>query len=72
MSSFLGSEGLQPRHLHAAARPTSQRASGHTLASNSAPAGWEKTVEKMKHEPRIDNPFALAYYMKAHGAHPSK
>ena len=36
----------------------------------SAPAGWKKTVEHMKDEPKIDNPFALANWMKDQGYHP--
>lgn len=33
----------------------------------SAPAGWEKTVKSMKKHKEIDNPFALAHYMKKMG-----
>ena len=32
-----------------------------------APEGWEKTVKAMKDEPEIDNPHALANYMKNKG-----
>ena len=36
-----------------------------------APKGWEGTVRAMKkHSDKIDNPFALSNYMKAHGAEP--
>ncbi len=32
-----------------------------------APEGWEGTVKAMKDEPEIDNPFALAHWMKKKG-----
>lgn len=32
-----------------------------------APEGWEKTVKAMKDEPGIDNPWALAWWMKGKG-----
>ena len=32
-----------------------------------APAGWEDTVLAMKKYKKIDNPWALAYYMKSKG-----
>jgi hypothetical protein len=32
-----------------------------------APEGWEGTVKAMKDEPEIDNPFALANWMKSKG-----
>lgn len=32
-----------------------------------APEGWEKTVKAMKDEPSIDNPWALANWMKGKG-----
>lgn len=32
-----------------------------------APEGWEKTVKAMKDEPGIDNPWALAHWMKGKG-----
>lgn len=35
-----------------------------------APPGWEKTVKKMKKEPDIDNPYALAWHMKGKGYKP--
>ena len=39
-----------------------------------APPGWKKTVEDMKDESDIDNPFALAWWMKGkgHNPHPNK
>jgi hypothetical protein len=33
----------------------------------SAPEGWEKTVKAMKDEPGVDNPWALAHWMKGKG-----
>lgn len=35
-----------------------------------APPGWEKTVEDMKGDSDIDNPFALAWWMKSKGYKP--
>ena len=32
-----------------------------------SPKGWEKTVKAMKKHKEIDNPYALANYMKAKG-----
>jgi len=32
-----------------------------------APEGWEDTVKAMKDKPEIDNPWALAHYMKGKG-----
>lgn len=37
-----------------------------------APEGWEKTVKAMKKKKEIDNPFALAYWMKQQGYKPRK
>lgn len=37
-----------------------------------APEGWEKTVKSMKKHKEIDNPFALAQYMKKKGYTPKK
>ena len=37
-----------------------------------APEGWEKTVKAMKKHREIDNPFALANWMKKKGYHPKK
>lgn len=37
-----------------------------------APPGWKKTVEKMKKHKDIDNPFAIAWWLKNRGAHPAK
>jgi len=39
-----------------------------------APPGWKKTVEHMKEHKEIENPFALAWYMKEKGdkPHPNK
>lgn len=38
-----------------------------TQMDEKAPEGWEGTVKAMKDEPGIDNPFALANWMKAKG-----
>jgi hypothetical protein len=35
-----------------------------------APVGWEATVKKMKKHHEIDNPWALAHWMKSKGYHP--
>lgn len=37
-----------------------------------SPKGWEKTVEKMKKHPEIDNPFALSRWMEKEGYEPKK
>ena len=37
-----------------------------------APPGWEHTVKKMKKSGDIDNPWALAWYMKNRHMHPAK
>lgn len=37
------------------------------LKTEVAPEGWEKTVKAMKDEPGIDNPYALAWWMKGKG-----
>lgn len=37
------------------------------LAHESAPSGWEGTVKAMKKHKEIDNPWAMAYYMKKKG-----
>ena len=37
-----------------------------------APEGWEGTVEAMKKHSEIDNPWALAHYMKGKGYHSHK
>lgn len=37
-----------------------------------APEGWEGTVKAMKKEPGIDNPWALAWWMKKKGYKPHK
>ena len=37
-----------------------------------APPGWEKTILKMKKSGDIDNPFALAWWLRRQGAHPAK
>lgn len=35
-----------------------------------APEGWEATVKRMKKHKEIDNPWALAHWMKSKGYHP--
>lgn len=37
-----------------------------------APPGWEHSIKKMKKAGDIDNPWALAWWMKNRGAHPSQ
>lgn len=37
------------------------------LKTEVAPEGWEGTVKAMKDEPGIDNPWALAWWMKGKG-----
>jgi hypothetical protein len=32
-----------------------------------SPPGWEKTVERMKEHPEIDNPFALSWWLHNQG-----
>ena len=38
-----------------------------TSVTEKAPEGWEGTVKAMKDEPGIDNPWALAHWMKNKG-----
>tara|TARA_Y100000310_G_C20513750_1_gene730148 strand:+ start:501 stop:740 length:240 start_codon:yes stop_codon:yes gene_type:complete len=37
-----------------------------------APPGWEGTVKKMKKNPEIENPWALAWSMKKKGYKPNR
>lgn len=37
-----------------------------------APPGWTKTVERLKKHKDIDNPFALAWWLRNRGAKPAK
>ena len=37
-----------------------------------APPGWEGTVKKMKDDPEIENPWALAWSMKKKGYKPGR
>lgn len=39
----------------------------HENVNEVAPEGWEGTVKAMKKYKKIDNPWALAYYMKSKG-----
>lgn len=43
-----------------------------TKLDEKAPPGWEKTVKSMKKHKKIDNPWALAQYMKKKGYTPHK
>jgi len=38
-----------------------------TILKEKSPPGWKGTVEAMKKHKEIDNPFALAWYMKRKG-----
>ncbi len=40
--------------------------------NEAAPEGWEKTVLAMKKHKEIDNPWALAHWMKKKGYQPKK
>ena len=40
--------------------------------NEAAPEGWEKTIKAMKKHKEIDNPWALANWMKKKGYHPKK
>ena len=40
------------------------------VVDESAPEGWDKTVEKMKKHKEIDNPFSLAHWMDKKGYKP--
>jgi len=42
-------------------------ATGVEEMNEAAPEGWEGTVKSMKKHKEIDNPWALAYYMKSKG-----
>ena len=59
-------------HAHNVANKLSisgKRASVHkTPIAEKAPPGWEGTVKAMKKHPEIDNPYALAWWMKRKGA----
>ena len=59
-------------HAHNVANKLSisgKKASVHkTPIAEKAPPGWEGTVKAMKKHSEIDNPFALAWWMKRQGA----
>lgn len=59
-------------HAHNVANKLSisgKKASVHkTPIAEKAPPGWEGTVKAMKKHPEIDNPYALAWWMKRKGA----
>ena len=42
----------------------------HNDIEEDAPKGWEGTVKRMKKHSEIDNPWALAHWMKKKGAEP--
>lgn len=52
--------------------PADREMSMNESVDESAPTGWKKTVEKMKKHKEIDNPFALAHWMKKQGFKPKK
>jgi len=56
-------------------RPATKPARGATATKKTSysvfeksPEGWEGTVKHMKNHPEVDNPFALANYLKKKGA----
>lgn len=51
--------------------PTGPKAPmAESVIAEKAPEGWEATVKKMKKKKEIDNPWALAHWMKKKGYHP--
>lgn len=57
---------LKPSHDHL--NPHKDPHLAHEKVNEKAPEGWEGTVKAMKkHADKIDNPWALAYYMKGKG-----
>jgi len=58
----------------AVASAKTSRPRRHWVKKESAPTGkgWEKTVKGMKKHPEIDNPFALAHWMKKKGYKPKQ
>ena len=54
-------------------KPDAEAGMTPSTTNESAPEGkgWKHTVEKMKKHKEIDNPFALAHWMKKKGYHPS-
>lgn len=57
---------LTPSHDHK--NPHKDPHLAHEKVNEVAPEGWEGTVKAMKkHQHKIDNPWALAYYMKGKG-----
>jgi hypothetical protein len=60
-----------PKKLHKVlSRFKASKHFGESRFSEKAPAGWEGTVKHMKKHSDIDNPFALAHYMKNQGYTP--
>ena len=48
-------------------KPGTNALDGDSLFGEAAPKGWEGTVKAMKKHKEIDNPWALAHYMKNKG-----
>jgi hypothetical protein len=68
-------EELKNRPMQPAADPNAPKLSSKAAAAlklSVAPKGWEGTVKEMKHHKEIDNPYALANYMKDEGYTPHK
>jgi hypothetical protein len=65
-------EELKNRPVAPAADPNAPKAASRKKAEDAikqavAPEGWEGTVKEMKNHKEIDNPYALANYMKDEG-----
>jgi hypothetical protein len=55
-------------NYHENNKPTTPEPTSPDAMNEKAPEGWEGTVKAMKkHSDKIDNPWALAYYMKGKG-----
>lgn len=57
-----GVMGVEPK----TPQPVANKAS-HPMSCNVAPPGYEGTVKALKKESGVDNPFALAWWMKDQG-----
>lgn len=66
----LASEPLDDDHVHGYESPDGPDVTGPEIEVESAPEGWEDTVKSMKHDKKIDNPWALANWMKDQGYSP--
>lgn len=62
-----GNEEARLRSLSRLKDAQSKLKNGDNELDEVAPKGWEGTVKKMKKHPEIDNPWALANYMKKKG-----